>query len=214
MIIFAARVLGNVRYRVPSAMLMMALLIFPGTCKKKKPELPPQSTAPTTQPAPQQPQPTPTEPTTPPSEEKKPAAETPSETKPAPKQKPHTTTRKKPQPEMRRPTPPATANKPATPPQGQPQQQPPNVESGQLTASLTGPEAARKRQETAQLLAFTEGELKGITRTLSTDEQNIVIQIRGYMQQAQAADKDGDLDRARNLATKAKLLADDLAKNR
>ena len=62
------------------------------------------------------------------------------------------------------------------------------------------------------MIAITDGELRGITRPLNRDEQNIVLQIKGYMQQSQAADKDGDLDRARNLAVKAKLLADDLAK--
>ena len=198
-------------YRFTSAALMMALLIFPGTCKKKKPDVPPpQATAPTqTQPQPQQQAPTATtEPTQ--KTEQKPAQQAPATTttpaKPKPKPHPSTTTTKKPQPEMKRPAPPvsATAPKPATPPA--------STEPGQLTASVSNMEAARKRQETAQLLALTDGELKGITRTLDRDEQNIVLQIRGYMQQAHIADKDGDLDRARNLAVKAKLLADDLVK--
>jgi outer membrane biosynthesis protein TonB len=199
------------RYRLTSTALMMALLAFPGTCKKKKPEVPPpQAQAPTAtqEPQPQTP-PAATEQAPPQTEEKK-TEENPAQTAPAkkPKPKPRSTT-KKTQPEMKKTTPPASATTTTKPPA---QQQPSAPESGQLTASLSGTEAARRRQETAQLLAGTDGELKGITRTLTSDEQNIVLQIRGYMQQAQAADKDGDLDRARNLAMKAKLLADDLAK--
>jgi len=204
----------TMRQLFTSVALLMALLVFPGTCKKKKPEVPPQATAPTTSQPQQQPPPPateqkPAEPETKP-EEKSGDAKPP--VKPKPKPRPSTTA-KKPQPEMRRPTSPATATttKPTTPPQPQP---PASVEPGQLTASLSGTEAARRRQETAQLLAVTDGELKGITRALNRDEQNIVLQIKGYMQQSQAADKDGDLDRARNLAVKAKLLADDLAKTK
>jgi len=191
----------------------MALLAFPGTCKKKKPEVPPATSVPPpqTQPQPQTTQPT----TTHPSEEKK-TEEKPADTKPATKPKPRpttttTTTKKKPAPapEMtKKPAPPATATIPqkTTPPAQN------GENSGQLTVSLSNIEAARRRQETAQLLAVTDGELKGITRPLSSDEQSIVLQIRGYMQQSQKAEKDGDLELARNLAVKAKLLADDLAK--
>ena len=105
---------------------------------------------------------------------------------------------------MKKPAPPATANttKPSTPPV--------SGDTGQLTASLSAPEAIRKRQDTAQLLAGTDNELKSLTRSLSAEEQNIVLQIRGYMQQSQKADHDGDLELASNLAKKAKLLADDL----
>ena len=201
----AARGLAAVRYRMTSAALMMALLLFPGTCKKKNPPVPPPQAQPPTVTQPQQPPPT-TEQAPPQQTEEKKTEEQPVQTKPATKPKPHAV-KKKPQPEMKKPAPPASATttKPGT-------QQPPPTEPGQLTASLSGTEAARRRQETAQLLTLTDNELKSIKRSLSTEEQNIVLQIRGYMQQSQSADKDGDLDRARILATKAKVLADDLIK--
>jgi outer membrane biosynthesis protein TonB len=190
----------------------MALLAFPGSCKKKKPETPPpQAQAPTVTQPQQQPPPATQPPQTQPQPQESKPEQKPVQTQPAtkPKPKPRTaTTKKPPQPEMRRPTTPSTTtttNKPATP-------QPTTPEGGQLISSLPGTDIARRRQETAQLLAVTDGELKGITRRLSSDEQNIVLQIKGYMQQSQAADKDGDLDRAHNLAVKAKLLADDLAR--
>jgi outer membrane biosynthesis protein TonB len=181
--------------------------MFTAACKKKKPEVPPpQAQAPTvTQPTPATPPAT--EPQSPPQteEQQQKTQQTPA-TKPAPKPKPRTSAHKKPQPEMKKPAPPATANttKPATPPV--------NGDTGQLTASLSAPEAIRKRQDTAQLLAGTDNELKSITRALTVEEQNIVLQIRGYMQQSQKADRDGDLELASNLAKKAKLLADDLVK--
>jgi outer membrane biosynthesis protein TonB len=195
------------RTRLIGTVLVVALLMFAAACKKKKPEVPPpQAQAPTvTQPTPAQPPTTETQ-TPAQTEEQKKTGETAPTNKPANKPKPRTSAHKKPQPEMKKPVPPATANttKPATPPV--------NGESGQLTASLSAPEVIRKRQDTAQLLVGTDNELKSITRALSTEEQNIVVQIRGFMQQAQAADRDGDLDRSHVLAVKAKLLADDLVK--
>jgi outer membrane biosynthesis protein TonB len=194
------------RTRLTCTVVVAALLFFAASCKKKKPEVPPQAQAPTvTQPAPSQP-PATEQQAPPQTEEEQKAEQTPSTNKPAPKPKPRTSAHKKPQPEMKKPVPPATANtpKPVTPPV--------NGESGQLTASLSGPAAIRKRQDTAQLLAGTDNELKSITRSLSTEEQNILVQIRGFMQQSQAADRTGDLDRSYELAKKAKLLADDLVR--
>jgi hypothetical protein len=183
---------------------MLALLLFPGTCKKKTPKLPPQSTAPTTpQQQPQGQTPTPNE--------QKPAEEPPkTETKPEDKTKsnkprPHTT-KKAPPPELRKPTPPATATVPPPKPPA------PAPTEPNLSASIPTSEIARRRQQTVQLLAATDIELKSVTRTLSADEQNMMLQIRGYIQQSHSADTDGDPERAYNFALKAKLLADELSK--
>jgi len=66
------------------------------------------------------------------------------------------------------------------------------------------------RFTTEQLLLSTDQNLAGLKRTLSPGEQDMVAQIRLFMQQSRAAIADGDMVRARNLAMKAHLLSDDL----
>ena len=68
--------------------------------------------------------------------------------------------------------------------------------------------ASQAQQSTAQLLDSTEQNLRALTRTLSNDEQNTVSQIRSYVVQARSALKDQDLERAHNLAVKARQLSD------
>jgi hypothetical protein len=67
-------------------------------------------------------------------------------------------------------------------------------------------------QSTTKLLDQTDQSLRGITRTLSTDEQNTVSQIRSYMVQSRSALRDQDFERAHNLAVKAHSLTDGLLK--
>lgn len=62
------------------------------------------------------------------------------------------------------------------------------------------------------MLDETEKTLNGLNRTLSHDEEEIVNQIRSYIGQSRTATKDGDFERAYNLATKAHLLSDALVK--
>ena len=73
-------------------------------------------------------------------------------------------------------------------------------------------EATHHRQTTEQLLEGTDSNLKGITRTLTADEQAMVRQIREYMEQSRTAASEQDLVRAHNLALKAHLLSDELVK--
>ena len=54
--------------------------------------------------------------------------------------------------------------------------------------------------------------MNGIKRPLSTDEKTTATQIRNYLKQAQQALDNGDTDGAHSLATKAKLLLDELTK--
>lgn len=68
------------------------------------------------------------------------------------------------------------------------------------------------QQSTNQLLASTEQNLRSLTRTLSTDEQTTVSQIRSYITDARTALNHQDLDRAQKLAEKAHELADKLVK--
>jgi hypothetical protein len=66
---------------------------------------------------------------------------------------------------------------------------------------------------TEKLLASTEDKLKKTEgRQLSSNQQEMVTQIRQFMDQSKAAAAAGDLNRARNLALKANLLSDELAK--
>lgn len=84
----------------------------------------------------------------------------------------------------------------------------------QLAPSVTDQQASQQRQSTAQLLAATDANLNKISaRQLSTSQQDMVNQIRNYVQQAKEAEKAGDLQRARNLAFKAQLLSDDVLRH-
>jgi hypothetical protein len=85
--------------------------------------------------------------------------------------------------------------------------------SVQLAPGLSQQQASNQRQGTSQLLTDTDENLKKISgRQLATNQQEMVQQIRTYMEQAKAATDAGDLDRAHNLALKASLLAQELAK--
>jgi hypothetical protein len=86
--------------------------------------------------------------------------------------------------------------------------------TGQISPSLTNAEIAHDQASTEQLLQNTENTLNGIKRQLSQEEQAIMAQIRDYMKQSRDASKANDLTRAYNLAMKARLLSDDLAKRR
>lgn len=84
----------------------------------------------------------------------------------------------------------------------------------QLAPSVTDQQASQQRQSTAQLLAATEVNLNKISaRQLTSSQQDMVNQIRNYMQQAKAAENAGDLQRARNLAFKAQLLSDEVLRH-
>jgi hypothetical protein len=86
-----------------------------------------------------------------------------------------------------------------------------NSSIGQLT---TGDSASgeRTKHETADLIGATQQGLSGIKRTLSDDEKATAGQIHNYLKQAQQALENGDADGAHLLATKAKVLLDELMK--
>lgn len=84
----------------------------------------------------------------------------------------------------------------------------------QLAPSVTDQQASQQRQSTTQLLAATDANLSKISaRQLSSSQQDMVNQIRNYVQQAKEAEKAGDLQRARNLAFKAQLLSDEVLRH-
>lgn len=85
--------------------------------------------------------------------------------------------------------------------------------SGQLTPAMTQEQEFHSRENTAQLLATTDSNLKAITgRQLSDAQQGMLDQIRTYMRQSKDASDAGDLPRAHTLAYKAHLLSDELAR--
>lgn len=84
----------------------------------------------------------------------------------------------------------------------------------QLSPGVSPEAASRQRQSTNLLLSTTESNLKTAAgRQLNPSQQDTVTQIREYMKQAKTSADAGDLQRAHNLAFKAKLLSDELAKH-
>lgn len=83
----------------------------------------------------------------------------------------------------------------------------------QIAPTVSDDQAARDRQNTNQLLALVESNLNKLSeKQLNSGQQDMVKQIRQYVDQSKAADKTGDLQRAQNLASKARMLTDELLK--
>ncbi len=190
--------------------LLVSVLVL-GGCKKKKPPVPaPQAQAPTItqppQPEAQPPAPVASEPNRPQPQEAQPEVSAPQEaTTPAPKprRKPHTAKKATPPP----------AEKPAEKSRTVVNEGGSQPASPQLSASIPQDTAVHQRSNTAQLLEATDYNLKSITRKLSSDEKAMVEHIRSYIQQSRDATKEGDTERAYNLALKAHLLSDELVKH-
>ena len=153
-----------------------------------------------------QPEPAATIPTMPP-----PAAPEPDLQKPRPKPR-KAIVRAKPEPP-----------KPAEPPKPEPQKpdlakpaepaKPAAPDSSvQITAAVPSSAAQSQTQNTEQLLRSSESKLAGLNRSLNQSEQSMANQARNYIAQSQQAMKEGEIERAYNLAVKASLLAAELAK--
>ena len=85
--------------------------------------------------------------------------------------------------------------------------------SPELAPGTHGEQAVHGPDNTKQLLASTDANLKSVAdRQLTSAQQGMVEQIRNYMAQSKAAADSGDLDRAHTLANKAHLLSVELAK--
>jgi hypothetical protein len=81
-----------------------------------------------------------------------------------------------------------------------------------LSPEVNQKQASEQTVRTNQLLASSDANLKKISgRQLSASQQDTVKQIQSYMEQAEAAKKTGDVQRAYNLAVKANLLSAELA---
>lgn len=83
----------------------------------------------------------------------------------------------------------------------------------EISPGVTKEQELHDRENTEQLLATTETNLKSVEgRQLTPAQQSTLDQIRAYVRQAKAASATGDTTRARTLASKANLLAVELAK--
>jgi hypothetical protein len=81
-----------------------------------------------------------------------------------------------------------------------------------ISPTQSSEEASRQLNTTNQLLAGADVNLKQIAgRKLSADQEEAVVHIKVYMQQARTAMKNGEGQRAYNLANKANMLSADLA---
>jgi hypothetical protein len=84
----------------------------------------------------------------------------------------------------------------------------------QLTPGMPHDQVTHSRQTTTWLLSSTQDNLKRASaRLLNTSQQATVQQIKLFVDQANAAMKQGDFQRGHNLAMKAHLLSDDLLKH-
>lgn len=205
------------RFQVKTGLIFAswALMLVFG-CHQKKPPIPPQEQPPTvatldTQPQPEQKPPTPEPQTTPVPPEQTQATDKPPDKpatkhpKPHPVKKPATATEPDKTPvEVAKSTPPE-------PPRIVIQESGSSAQSGQAGTGAPGDD----NQATQQLLDSTDINIRNIEkRQLSANEHSTLAQIKDYAAQSRQAIKDGDLVRAHNLAVKAHLLSDDLAKSK
>lgn len=78
----------------------------------------------------------------------------------------------------------------------------------ELSPGLSPQQVSDQRKIAEQLMAKSGADLKKISgRQLSTSQQDTVNQIKSYLEQANKALSDGDVQRAHNLAVKANLLS-------
>lgn len=83
----------------------------------------------------------------------------------------------------------------------------------QLAGGSGGDQTSHQRDTANQMLGATDANLKKIAgRQLSPNQQDMVNQIRQFMDQSKTAVNAGDLERARTLAWKAQLLSEELVK--
>jgi ElaB/YqjD/DUF883 family membrane-anchored ribosome-binding protein len=90
----------------------------------------------------------------------------------------------------------------------------PATSIGQISPGPTPADAAHSQASTDQLLQSAETNLNSITRQLSKDEEAMRTQIKEFIKQSRTATTENDPARAHNLAVKARLLSDDLVKQR
>lgn len=82
-----------------------------------------------------------------------------------------------------------------------------------LKGKTTAEQASQERYNTDQLTAAAEANLKNLTtRQLSPSQQEMVSQVKLFLEQSKKAVADGDLQRGHDFAMKAQLLSNELLK--
>jgi ribosomal protein S20 len=90
---------------------------------------------------------------------------------------------------------------------------PPSPEETAIGALTAGGEAnPQTKQEAADLITSSEKRLNALPVQKAEDEKAQVSKVKNFLKDAQEALKTGDAEGAKTLATKAKLLLDDLEK--
>ena len=92
--------------------------------------------------------------------------------------------------------------------------EPPPTSIGPISPGPTPADAAHSQSSTDQLLQGAEANLNSITRQLSKEEEAMRAQIKEFIKQSRNATTENDPARAHNLAVKARLLSDNLVKQR
>jgi outer membrane biosynthesis protein TonB len=87
-------------------------------------------------------------------------------------------------------------------------------QTGQISPGPTPADGGNSQTSTDQLLQGAEANLNGITRTLSKDEEAMRAQIKEFIKQSRTATTENDPARAHTLAVKARLLSNELVKQR
>src|ERR1700729_694150 len=90
---------------------------------------------------------------------------------------------------------------------------PPPPEETAIGALTAGGEASpQTKQEAADLITSSEKRLNALSAQKAEEEKAQVSKVKNFLKDAQEALKSGDAEGAKTLATKAKLLLDDLEK--
>jgi len=195
------------------------VLLFSGCQHKKQvvmvPQQPPPATVPTPSPTPE---------ATPASQPAEQQAEKPQEGQPATGQtKPEQAQKEEPKhPPKPSPRKRANGEKPATEvarnnPNKKiipPEKAEPTLAAGQISPGATPATTAHDQASTDQLLRAAESNLNGIKRQLNKEEETMLAQIREFINQSRKATTENDPERAHNLAVKARVLSDELVKQR
>jgi ribosomal protein S20 len=117
----------------------------------------------------------------------------------------------KPKRERKKKVAPVVASVPAPPVQTASVEPSPEVAAiGALTAG--GEANPQTKQEAADLIASIEKRLNALPAQTVEDQKAQISKVKNFWRDAQAALKSGDAEGAKTLATKAKLLLDDLEK--
>jgi hypothetical protein len=105
-----------------------------------------------------------------------------------------------------------SAAKPALEPVQTASAEPP-VEGAAIGALTSGGEAnPRSQQEAADMIAANEKRLTALPAQIVEEQKAQISKVKNFQRQAQEALSSGDVEGAKTLATKAKLLLDDLSK--